>query len=405
MASTTSSSAHRTALVFGASGITGWAVLREALQYPTANAFHRVIGLSNRPMDRSRFLLPEDKRLILAHGIDLTTTVDDVAAKLSGIESIGDVTDVYFAAYFQPAGASDFEGHEILKEVNVRMLETAILAVERVSPSLRFWTLQTGGKSYGNIHVRQLGPPKVPCKESDPRIPQPYEDQVFYYAQHDVLQTLSAGKTWRFAEIRPDLVIGFVPGGNNAMNFSQALSVFLSFYADRETGADGKTKQVPFPGPAAVYNARATEVGQKTLARAHIFASNLVDAPNGEIYNVGDSPLTTGNTWDEKWSRICRYFGLEGIAPEGEGAQALSVGAYMSQHEGEWDDFEQKYKLVPGIIKNTSWEFLDVLLTLAAFDRHYDLSKIAAAGFEEQSDVVGNYEETFALMKRARILP
>lgn len=46
----------------------------------------------------------------------------------------------------QPAGASDFEGFDILKEVNVRILETAVQAVERVSPKLRFWTLQTGGK-------------------------------------------------------------------------------------------------------------------------------------------------------------------------------------------------------------------------------------------------------------------
>lgn len=46
----------------------------------------------------------------------------------------------------QPAGASDFEGFDILKEINVRILETAVQAVERVSPNLRFWTLQTGGK-------------------------------------------------------------------------------------------------------------------------------------------------------------------------------------------------------------------------------------------------------------------
>lgn len=55
-------------------------------------------------------------------------------------------------AYVQPAGASDFEGFDILKEVNVRILETAVQAVERVSPKLRFWTLQTGGKVYLTIY-------------------------------------------------------------------------------------------------------------------------------------------------------------------------------------------------------------------------------------------------------------
>ncbi|RFU74718.1 hypothetical protein TARUN_7530 [Trichoderma arundinaceum] len=394
---------NRTALVFGASGITGWAILREALEYPTTTAYNRIIGLTNRPLDRSTSFLPDDNRLTLVHGIDLTGSIDDVVAKLGDIDGIKDVTDVYFAAYVQPAGASDFEGFDILKEVNVRILETAVKAVERVSPKLRFWTLQTGGKSYGYVHVPKLGFPKVPAKETDPRIPQPYEDQVFYYAQYDALQKLSAGKNWRFAEIRPDLVIGFVPGGGNAMNYVQALGIFLSFYADREADSSGIKKPIPYPGPLAVYNSHYTEVGQTTLARAHIFVSNLDDAPNGEIFNVGDSPVTTGNTWAEKWVSICDMFGLEGIAP-GE-TPDFSVAAYMTQHRDEWASFESKHGLISGIIQKTSWEFMDVLTSLPMFDRQYDLSKVTAAGFESRSNVLKNYTEAFDLMRAAKMIP
>jgi nucleoside-diphosphate-sugar epimerase len=89
--------ANRTALVFGASGITGWAILREALKYPTSSTVHRVIGLTNRPLDRSKSFLPEDNRLVIVSGVDLTAAVDDVVAKLAGIDGIKDVTDVYFA--------------------------------------------------------------------------------------------------------------------------------------------------------------------------------------------------------------------------------------------------------------------------------------------------------------------
>ncbi|KAM0262568.1 hypothetical protein ACHAQJ_001613 [Trichoderma viride] len=394
--------ANRTALVFGASGITGWAVLREALEYPTASTFHKVIGLTNRPLDRSKSFLPDDSRLALVHGVDLTASVDDVVAKLAGIDGIKNVTDVYFAAYVQPPGASDFEGFESLKEVNVRILETAVQAVERVSPKLRFWTLQTGGKAYGFVHVPQLGFPKVPAKETDPRIPQPFEDQVFYYSQYDALKKLSAGKDWRFAELRPDLVIGFVPGGVNAMNYVQALGIFLSFYADREGNPSGPKKTVPYPGPLAVYNSRYTEIGQTTLARAHIFVSNL-DVPNGEIYNIGDSPVTTGSNWAEKWASICDLFGLEGVAPEE--TPSFSVAAYMAQHRDEWADFEVKHGLVSGIIQKTSWEFMDVLSSLPVFDRHYDLTKATAAGFEKRSDVFKNYTETFDLMRAAKMIP
>lgn len=89
--------ANRTALVFGASGITGWAILRETLKYPTTSTFHKVIGLTNRPLDRSKSFLPEDSRLAIFPGVDLTAAVDDVAAKLASIDGIKDVTDVYFA--------------------------------------------------------------------------------------------------------------------------------------------------------------------------------------------------------------------------------------------------------------------------------------------------------------------
>ncbi|PKK43494.1 hypothetical protein CI102_14007 [Trichoderma harzianum] len=77
---------NRTALVFGASGITGWAILREAIKYPTTTAFRRVIGLINRPLDRAVSFLPDDSRLVLAYDIDLTRSIDEVVAKLVDIE-------------------------------------------------------------------------------------------------------------------------------------------------------------------------------------------------------------------------------------------------------------------------------------------------------------------------------
>lgn len=187
------------------------------------------------------------------------------------------------------------------------------------------------------------------------------------------------------------------------MNYVQALGIFLSFYADREADSTGTKKTIQYPGPLAVYNSHYTEIGQTTLARSHIFVSNLNDAKNGEIYNVGDSPVTTGSNWAEKWASICDMFGLEGTAP-GE-TSSLSVAAYMTQHRDEWAGFEAKHGLASGIIQKTSWEFMDVLTSLPVFDRQYDLTKITAAGFQGRSDVLQNYTEAFALMKAAKIIP
>lgn len=187
------------------------------------------------------------------------------------------------------------------------------------------------------------------------------------------------------------------------MNYVQALGLFLSFYADRERQSLEPKKTVPYPGPLAVYNSHYTEIGQTTLARAHIFVSNLDGIANGEIYNVGDSPVTAGNNWAEKWVSICAMFGLEGVAP-GEAA-SLSVSNYMEQHRQEWAAFEAKHGLTSSIIGRTSWEFMDVLTSLPVFDRHYDLTKITSAGFEKRSNVLQNYEEAFDLMRAAKMIP
>lgn len=194
-----------------------------------------------------------------------------------------------------------------------------------------------------------------------------------------------------------------MPGGGNAMNYVQALGIFLSFYADRERQSPEPKKTIPYPGPLVVYNSHYTEIGQTTLARAHIFVSNLEGITNGEIYNVGDSPVTAGNNWAEKWASICAMFGLEGVAP-GD-ASSLSVSNYMEQHREEWATFEAKHGLTSGIIKRTSWEFMDVLTSMPVFDRQYDLTKITTAGFEKRSNVLQNYQEAFDLMRAAKMIP
>lgn len=80
------------ALIFGASGISGWSLLNQTLQYPTATTFNRVTGLCNRPFRRQDALLPDDDRLNIVSGIDLTRPVEAVKALLR--EKVHDVESV-----------------------------------------------------------------------------------------------------------------------------------------------------------------------------------------------------------------------------------------------------------------------------------------------------------------------
>lgn len=92
----TSTSTPRAALIFGASGISGWAIAKEALQYPTPTTFDRVIALTNRPLSKADSLLPEDGRLQFHSGIDLSAGASEVERGLAQIEGVKDVTNVFF---------------------------------------------------------------------------------------------------------------------------------------------------------------------------------------------------------------------------------------------------------------------------------------------------------------------
>ena len=91
------SSAERVALVFGASGVSGWAVARELLRYPTPTTFSRIIALSNRPVDPDLIHL-SNPRLTFEHGVNLTQPVDNVVYALRvKAPEIEKVTDVFWS--------------------------------------------------------------------------------------------------------------------------------------------------------------------------------------------------------------------------------------------------------------------------------------------------------------------
>ena len=99
----------RVALVFGASGISGWAIVRECLSYPSSDTFSRVIGLTNRPLAKEALLLPnDDRRVELYDGMDLSLGVDYVVEKLKGIKGIEEVSHVYYTCRFLYTIAGDF---------------------------------------------------------------------------------------------------------------------------------------------------------------------------------------------------------------------------------------------------------------------------------------------------------
>ena len=85
------------ALIFGASGISGWALLNEITEYPTPTTFARITGLSNRPLTLEQAHLPQDPRLNLVNGIDLTKPVPEVVQMLKDkVKDAHAISHVFF---------------------------------------------------------------------------------------------------------------------------------------------------------------------------------------------------------------------------------------------------------------------------------------------------------------------
>jgi hypothetical protein len=85
------------ALVFGASGITGWAITNSALSYPTITTSTRILALTSRPLSLRDLGFHSDPRLQLYSGLDLSQDAESITQNLKKIDRIDEITHVYFA--------------------------------------------------------------------------------------------------------------------------------------------------------------------------------------------------------------------------------------------------------------------------------------------------------------------
>lgn len=90
---------NKHALVFGASGITGWAIVNQLLSNsPEAQAFSKVSAVTVRPISAEKALWPDSSKLSIYSGIDLIRlnaegTKDVLKQKIPDIDT---VTHVFF---------------------------------------------------------------------------------------------------------------------------------------------------------------------------------------------------------------------------------------------------------------------------------------------------------------------
>ncbi|KPM37413.1 hypothetical protein AK830_g9147 [Neonectria ditissima] len=388
------------ALVFGASGITGWAITNLILNgYPTPDTFGSVTALTNRPLEPEAAQWPSSPKLQIVSGIDILTRSGQSGLEeelKSKVTHMGRVTHVYFFAYIMDADPA--------KEIstNVDLLSRAIRAVEVLAPNLKFVVLPTGTKAYG-VHLIDEFPfrSNLPLKESLPRIPEPHASQMFYYSQCDELAALSKGKKWTWCDVIPDMIVGFVPN-NNIYCLAQALALYLSLYAE----INGKNSEVQFPGTQESWKILSNDSSQDIVAKIAIHASLHPELSSGQRYNAADN--SKASSWSEKWPIICEYFGLKGVGPPagGSGPQPTQ---YLADHIEQWKEVEKKYGLVTGRVGNerSFGGFPYFIMTMFNFDRNLDMSQTHEmwAEAKEEVDTTVAWWTAFDRFRKAKIIP
>ncbi|CAG7963269.1 unnamed protein product [Penicillium nalgiovense] len=377
------------ALIFGASGISGWALLNQTLQYPTPTTFSRVTGLCNQPWIKKDTYISDDQRLNIVSGIDLTQSVEVVKAQLKEkVEKVESVDVVFFCAYIQ---TGDFQS---LRKINTDLLQTAVQAISAVSPTMEAVILQTGGKGYGLEFPKEVSI-QPPLHEKMSRIPSPWRENIFYYDQYDLLKKLSKDQNWTFSEIRPDGIVGFAPG-SNVMNMAHGIAFYLTLYRE----VNGKDAKVPFPGRPHGYHTRHTDTFQDILAKMEIFAAlNRDKCRNGSSFNCGDGEAAT---WAQVWPGICAYFGLSGVEPDGK---QKNMQDFVSENKTIWDRLVLTHGLKKGLIESQNWGHVNFMLVDFDFAREYSLEAARSVGFNEQIDTLQGYHVTFDRMVKAKFIP
>lgn len=287
----------------------------------------------------------------------------------------------------------------------MELLKRAVSAIENTSKALKFVLLPTGTKAYGLQCLADFPfKDKLPLSEDLPRIPEPWRSQNFYYNQTDWLESQSAGKAWTWCEVRPDVVIGFVPN-NNVYCLAQTLATYLACYKEVE----GEGAEVAFPGTEKSWMILSNDSSQDIVARFSIHAALHGDTcGQGQAFNVASN--SNPSSWSEKWPVICAFFNLKG-APPPAGGSGPQPGQYLSDHLEQWKALETKHGLATGRVGNDKSlaGFQYFIMTLFDFDRPLDLSKEIKAWNQgsraEEEDSQTAWWTAFERFRAAKIIP
>ncbi|POH63753.1 MULTISPECIES: SDR family oxidoreductase [Cryobacterium] len=357
----TPSQPGRTALVAGASGIAGSALV----DLLTAEGWS-VIALSRTPVAARPGVIPVSADL---------RSVDSLRTALAPHSP----THVFFTAWLR----QDTEAENIV--VNSAMVRDLLSAL--ADAPVQHVALMTGLKQYlGPFEAYGQGEvPDTPFHEDEPRL----SVENFYYAQEDELWAAARARGFTWSVHRAHTVIGHAVG--NAMNMGSTLAVYAAICKELD-------RPFIFPGSETQWN------GVTDMTDAGLLADQMVWAATTPAAADTAFNIVNGDTfrWRWLWPRLAAHFG---VAPEGFAGAPRPLETQMTDAQPVWDRIVASHGLVESdLTRLASWWHSDADLgrTMEVFA---DMGRSRAAGFTGYRNTEQAFLDLFARYRAERLIP
>jgi nucleoside-diphosphate-sugar epimerase len=343
-----------TALVAGAAGIIGDAVMRE--------------------LDRNGWAVRGLSRRGLGGHPSIQADLTDADATAAALRNAADTTHVFYAALSPDPDLA------VEAQRNAAMLGNLLDGLEAAGAPLRRVIIYQGFKIYG-IHLGAKVP--TPARESDP----PHMPPNLYMAQEAALRERAQRSRWDYVALRPDVVVGDIWG--NPMNIALVVGAFAEI--SRALGVP-----LRFPGTAKAFGQLVQFTDADLLARASLWAVTSSRAA-GEAFNVTNGDVFR---WERMWSDVARHLGLKTAPPV-----PLTLTRHMADKGPLWRSLAERHGLVePDLSSLVGWGFGDFIFNTET-DVISDVNKIYTYGFHERMDSTSSLLGAIDHLKRKRILP
>ncbi len=356
-------SVPRTALVVGASGITGSALVERLRRDGW-----QVLALSRSAVDQ--------------HG------VRGIAADLRDPESLAEAladerpSHVFFTAWQRQAT----EAENIA--VNGAMVRDLLAALAHAP--LQHVALVTGLKHYlGPFESYAAGEmPDTPFREESERLDTPN----FYYAQEDELFAAAARQGFTWSVHRSHTVIGHAVGNAMNMGLTIAVQAALTRHLDLPFA---------FPGSAAQWNGLTDMTDAGVLADQMVWAATE-PAGRDEAFNIVNGDVFR---WRWMWPRLAALLGVPEDRVVGFEERPRPLEQQMAGLEAHWPEIVDQYGLVEADLSRlASWWHTDADLG-REMEVVTDMGKSRAAGFLAFRRTDEAFAELFERYRADRLIP